>query len=78
MKLFSYLGCKTGWTANLAHELEEFLAKFLALFTRNLGSNDHVFKNYAKKGKVSCYLLRVSSKLEFFEICFSLYQRCDL
>ena len=74
MKLFSYLGCKTGWTAKLVHELEEFLA----LFTRNLGSNDHVFKNYAKMGKVSCYLLRVSSKLEFFEICFSLYQRSDL
>ena len=74
MKLFSYLGCKTGWTAKLVHELEEFLA----LFTRNLGSNDHVFKNYAKMGKVSCYLLRVSSKLELFEICFSLYQRSDL
>lgn len=78
MKLFSYLGWKTGWTGKLVHELEEFLAKFLALFTRNLGSNDHVFKNYVKKGKVSCYLLRVSSKLEFLEICFSLYQRSDL
>ena len=44
MKLFSYLGFKTGWTAKLTHELEEFLA----LFTLNLGSNDHVFKNNAK------------------------------
>lgn len=78
VKLFSYLGCKTGWTAKLVHELEEFYGEVLALFTRNLGSNDHVFKNYAKMGKVSCYLLRVSSKLEFFEICFSLYQRSDL
>ena len=61
MKLFSHLGCKTGWTANLAHELEEFLAKFWRfLHVIWEAKITFQFKNYAKKGKVSCYLLRVS------------------
>ena len=29
VKLFSYLGCKTGWTAKLVHELEEFYGEIL-------------------------------------------------
>ena len=76
VKLFSYLGCKTGWTGKLVHELEEFLAKFWRLL--HVIWEAMITFYYAKKGRVSCYLLRVSSKLEFLEICFSLYQRSDL
>ena len=86
VKLFSYLGCKTGWTAKLVHELEEFLAKFWR-FLHVIWEAKFTFSRIMQRGEkcpVICSLFDfmkdkwVSSKLEFFENCFSLYQRSDL
>lgn len=86
VKLFPYLGFKTGWTAKLAHELEEFLAKFWR-FLHVIWEAKFTFSRIMQRGEkcpVICSLFDfmkdkwVSSRLEFFENCFSLYQRSDL